>query len=155
MDSQTTFDFKYNVTSALSNGQLRKNLRKAMDTLIEKRKSVFPDPSEIEALRTRGAAIKRHALSRLPQLLEQLERNLIDNGIQVHWAETTDEANNTILDIMRTHEATRLVKGKSMVSEEMHLNRFLQENGIESLETDHRTGRLEGVEINQHCTHCE
>lgn len=107
-----------------------------MDTLIEKRKSVFTDPIEIEALRAQGAAIKRRALTQLPRLLETLEGNLIKNGVQVHWAETTDEANNTVLDIMRSHKATRLVKGKSMVSEEMHLNRFMEENGIESLESD-------------------
>lgn len=136
MDLQATFDFKENVSSALANLQLRKNLRKAMDTLIEKRNSVFPDAAEIEALRTQGAAIKRRALSRLPQLIEKLERNLIKNGIQVHWAETTDDANKTVLEIMRSHKATRLVKGKSMVSEEMHLNQFLEQNGIESLESD-------------------
>lgn len=136
LNHQATFDFEQNVSVALSNPQLRKNLRAAMDTLIEKRKTIFADPVEIEALRTQGAAIKRHALSRLPQLLEKLEDNLIKNGFQVHWAETTDEANEKVLEIMHSHKATRLVKGKSMVSEEMHLNKFLEQNGIESLESD-------------------
>jgi L-lactate dehydrogenase complex protein LldF len=136
MDHQATFDFERNVSDALSNSQLRKNLRSAMDTLIEKRKAVFADSLEIEALRTQGAAIKRHALSLLPQLLEQLERNLIKNGIQVHWSETVDDANKTVLEVMRSHGATRLIKGKSMVSEEMHLNKYLEQNGIESIESD-------------------
>ena len=136
MDSQPAFDFKGNVSGALSDQQLRKNLRAAMDTLIEKRRAVFPDPDEIEALRSQGAAIKRSALGRLPQLLENLEKNLIKNNIRVHWAETTDQANATVLDIMQSHGATRLVKGKSMVSEEMHLNAFLEAHGIESMETD-------------------
>ncbi len=134
--NQATFDFKRNVSRALSNSQLRQNLQKAMDTLIDKRKAVFPDPEDIEKLREEGAAIKRRALYQLPNLLEKLERNLIKNGIHVHWAETTDDANQTVLDIMRSHQATRLVKGKSMVSEEMHLNQFLEEKGIESLESD-------------------
>ncbi len=136
MRQTDSFDFAGNVSRALADRQLRRNLRAAMDTLIEKRNSVFADPQETEELRERGAAIKRRALSRLPALLAQLERNLTANGIRVHWAETTDEANQAVLDIMRSHDATRLVKGKSMVSEEMHLNPFLQRHGIESMETD-------------------
>jgi L-lactate dehydrogenase complex protein LldF len=54
----------------------------------------------------------------------------------VHWAETTAEANEEVLAILRRHEVTHLVKGKSMVSEEMHLNDFLEARGIESLESD-------------------
>jgi L-lactate dehydrogenase complex protein LldF len=54
----------------------------------------------------------------------------------VHWAETTTDANQHVLDIMKTHNATGLVKGKSMVSEEMHLNRFLKQHGIDAMETD-------------------
>jgi len=136
MKQQAQFDFTKNVSLALDDRQLRRNLRKAMDTLIEKRNSVFCDPKATEALRDLGGAIKRRALSRLPQLLVQLEECLQKNGIQVHWAETTAEANQAVLDIMRCHNATRLVKGKSMVSEEMHLNSFLQRHGIESMETD-------------------
>jgi L-lactate dehydrogenase complex protein LldF len=76
------------------------------------------------------------ALSKLPQLLEKLEKKCLQNGIQVHWAETTTDANQHVLDIMKTHNATGLVKGKSMVSEEMHLNRFLKQHGIDAMETD-------------------
>jgi len=136
MKQPDPFDFAGNVSRALADRQLRDNLRTAMDTLIEKRNSVFPDPEETEALRDLGEAIKRRALSRLPELLAQLEDKLTANGIQVHWAETAEEANQAVLDIMRSHRATRLVKGKSMVSEEMRLNPFLQRHGIESMETD-------------------
>ena len=130
------FNFKENVTGALSNLQLRQNLRAAMDTLIEKRRAVFQDADEIEGLRNQGAAIKRRALAQLPHLLKTLEQNLVKNNVKVHWAETTDQANQTVLEIMRSHKATRLVKGKSMVSEEMHLNAFLETHDIESMETD-------------------
>jgi L-lactate dehydrogenase complex protein LldF len=54
----------------------------------------------------------------------------------VHWAEDTAQANGIVLDILRRHDAHDIVKGKSMVSEEMHLNHFLEENGIEAIETD-------------------
>ncbi|MGD9023932.1 MAG: LutB/LldF family L-lactate oxidation iron-sulfur protein, partial [Desulfobacterales bacterium] len=89
-----------------------------------------------EQLRQIGNAIKRRALSQLPQLLEQLEKKCTRNGIQVHWAETTMEANQQVLRIMNAHQATHMVKGKSMVSEEMGLNEFLQKKGIDVVETD-------------------
>jgi L-lactate dehydrogenase complex protein LldF len=136
MGNETTFDFEHNVDGALADDQLRKNLRNAMDILVDKRRTVFPDADTLEQLRSAGNAIKRRALKQLPRLLEQLEANCTRNGIQVHWAEDTAEANNIVLDILRRHDAPEIVKGKSMVSEEMHLNHFLEENGIEAVETD-------------------
>jgi len=129
-------EFEKNVSRALNDPQLRKNFKFAMGNFILKRKSIFPDAAETEQLRTLGNAIKQRALSRLPELLEQLEQNCTQNGIKVHWAETTAEANQYVLKIMQTHQADLLVKGKSMVSEEMHLNKFLQGHGIEAMETD-------------------
>jgi L-lactate dehydrogenase complex protein LldF len=129
-------DFQSNVAKALDDRQLRGNLKKAMGSLSLKRKAVFPDREEFEKLRGIGNAIRRRALSQLPDLLEQLEKKCTANGIRVHWAETTVEANRIFLDIIKSHNATRVIKGKSMVSEEMHLNHFLEANGIEALETD-------------------
>ncbi|MGD9017281.1 MAG: LutB/LldF family L-lactate oxidation iron-sulfur protein [Desulfobacterales bacterium] len=136
MHNPTGFNFKSNIAKALSDSQLRRNLKSAMDGLIAKRKAVFSDPDELAALRALGSEIKRRALSRLPDLLEQLEANCTANGIQVHWAETVEEANRVVLSIMKRHQATRLVKGKSMVSEEMGLNHFLEAQNAEAIETD-------------------
>ena len=136
MGNETSFDFEHNVTDALADDQLRRNLRNAMDILVDKRRAVFPDNEALEALRSTGNAIKRRALKQLPELLERLEANCRGNGIHVHWAEDTAAANAIVLDVMRRHDAPAIVKGKSMVSEEMHLNRFLEENGIEAVETD-------------------
>jgi L-lactate dehydrogenase complex protein LldF len=136
MAERSGFNFKKNIARALGDHQLRKNLRSAMDGLRMKRQAVFDDADELAALRRHGNAIKARALSRLPLLLEQLEQKCVQNGIRVHWAETTDEANRIVLEILHRHKATRLVKGKSMVSEEMHLNKFLAAHGIEALETD-------------------
>ena len=136
MANQAAFDFEANVTKALNDDRLRSNLKSAMNTLIEKRRGVFDDPDRLEALRLQGNAIKQRALRQLPQLLTQLEQKCTQNGIHVHWAETTEEANRIVLKILQSHQATRLVKGKSMVSEEMHLNPFLESQGVESLETD-------------------
>ena len=129
-------DFENNVSRALKDTQGIRNIQSAMDTLVSKRKAVFPDAAEIEKLRALGNSIKNKALGKLPELLERLEKKCTENGIQVHWAETIPEANQLVLDIMKSHGATRLVKGKSMVSEEMELNAYLQQHGIEALETD-------------------
>ncbi|MCP5419343.1 MAG: iron-sulfur cluster-binding protein [Gammaproteobacteria bacterium] len=129
-------DFQSNVVRALADRQLRGNLKKAMGSLSLKRKAVFSDPEEFEHLRRVGNAIRRRSLSKLPVLLEQLEKNCTANGIQVHWAETTADANQIFLDIIKGHDASRVIKGKSMVSEEMHLNHFLEDHSIEALETD-------------------
>jgi L-lactate dehydrogenase complex protein LldF len=81
-------------------------------------------------------AIRAQALARLPQLLEQLEEGCTANGIQVHWAETAEEGNRIVLDLLRRHGVELLVKGKSMVSEEMDLNAWLERHGIECVESD-------------------
>lgn len=133
---QQISNFHLRVDDALGNSKVRGNFRSAMDGLIVKRKKAFPDPDELTRLRFQGEQIRANALAQLPELLEQLEQNCLSNGIQVHWAETVDEANNIVLEIMNRHDAKHLIKGKSMVSEEMELNRFLQQQGIECLESD-------------------
>ena len=85
--------FKENAHMALRNKQLRQNMRTAMDSLIAKHLVSMPDENERENLRELGNHIRARALSKLPDLLEKLETNLTKRGVQVHWAETTDEAN--------------------------------------------------------------
>jgi L-lactate dehydrogenase complex protein LldF len=134
--SHPVLDFRASSAAALKDPQIRANFRRAMDGLMSKRAALFADVAEWRALRALGSSIRARALARLPDLLTRLEERCRNNGIQVHWAETTVEANETVLSILRAHGATRLVKGKSMVSEEMHLNDFLAAHGIESLESD-------------------
>ncbi|WP_020396687.1 LutB/LldF family L-lactate oxidation iron-sulfur protein [Thiolinea disciformis] len=129
-------EFRVDVEKALGKTEIRAHFRKAMDTLMINRRNQFPDDAALQALRTQAQAIRANALSKLPELLQQLETNLIKNGVQVHWAETTDEANQIVLGIMQKHNAKSIIKGKSMVSEEMGLNHFLEERGIEALESD-------------------
>lgn len=121
--------------TALDNPAVRDNFRKAMDGLMSKRQDAFAD-WDLEALRELGAAVRLRALSRLPELLEQLERNLQANGIQVHWAQTGEQACEIVRDICVARNARTVIKGKSMVSEEMELNAFLARSGIEALESD-------------------
>ena len=133
---ENEFNFAQNVADALSDSQLRANFRFATDTLITRRSTVFASPDETLHLRQVGSAMKKSVLTRLPQLLEQFEARCLENGIHVHWAETAQDANETILNILDSHSATKVVKGKSMASAEIHLNAFLEDQGKEVVETD-------------------
>ncbi len=129
-------EFRIRAARSLGRPRARGNIRRAMDGLIRKRIGAFPDTGELERLRDQGQAIRDHALNNLPELLEQLERQCAANGIHVHWAEDADEANASILAIIRRHNGHAVLKGKSMVSEEIGLNGFLAEHAIEPIETD-------------------
>ncbi|MFD2436079.1 LutB/LldF family L-lactate oxidation iron-sulfur protein [Modicisalibacter luteus] len=72
----------------------------------------------------------------MPDLLEQLEANCQANGIRVHWAEDGEQACRIIRELCEARGARHVIKGKSMVSEEMHLNDHLEAAGIEALESD-------------------
>ncbi len=121
---------------AVNDPHLRSSFRGAMDFLMAKRAAQFPDESELASLRTLSEGIRQYSLARLPDLLEQLETNLTRNGVQVHWAETPDEANAIMLAIARRHEAKLIVKGKSMVSEEIEFNHAMEAAGVGALESD-------------------
>ncbi len=128
--------FKRRAHDAVHDAQLRKNFRGAMDFLMAKRAAQFGDADELERLRTFGNAVRARALSKLPELLERLDANLTRNGVKVHWAETVDEANAIVHDIVKAHEAKNVIKGKSMVSEEMEMNHYLEGHDVDCLESD-------------------
>ncbi|MCM8594268.1 LutB/LldF family L-lactate oxidation iron-sulfur protein [Accumulibacter sp.] len=129
-------EFRARAAAAVADPQLRQSFRRAMDFLIERRAAQFPDAEVLDRQRRLAEQIRQYTLARLPDLLEQLERRLVDNGIQVHWAETAEEACTVIIDIARRHSAKLIVKGKSMVSEEVELNHALAAVGIDALESD-------------------
>ena len=128
--------FKARAKMSLENEALRASFLGASNFLVGKRKAMFPDAAELEALRDRGEAVRQNTLNNLPDLLETLEKNLTANGIQVHWAEDADEACSMIYQILADNNAKTVVKGKSMVTEEIELNHFLEDKGIECLESD-------------------
>lgn len=91
---------------------------------------------EWERLRDLASQIKLHTLSRLPEYLEQFEEQATRKGAQVHWARDADEHNRIVLQILQESGAKRIVKSKSMLTEECHLNPYLQRHGIEVVDTD-------------------
>ena len=98
-------------------------------------KAVFA-VAEFQALRDLASQIKDHTLSRLDDYLIQFEENALKNGVQVHWAADAEEHNRIILDLIKKNNAHRIVKSKSMLTEECHLNPYLEKNGVEIIDTD-------------------
>jgi L-lactate dehydrogenase complex protein LldF len=99
-------------------------------------KALARDYVDPDALRRLAGAIKDHTLDHLGDYLTQAERALTARGATVHFAATDADARATVLEILRGHGVRRLTKSKSMAAEEIHLNPFLIENGIECLESD-------------------
>ena len=91
---------------------------------------------EWEQLRELASQIKNNALSNLDTYLEQFEANARRNGVQVHWAVDAAEHNRIVHQILSSHGVERMVKSKSMLTEECHLNEYLTQNGIEVIDTD-------------------
>ena len=91
---------------------------------------------EWESLRERASQIKRHTLSRWTEHLEEFERNATRLGAVVHWARDAAEHNAIVLKLLQDHGATRVVKSKSMLTEECHLNPYLEKHGLEVVDTD-------------------
>jgi L-lactate dehydrogenase complex protein LldF len=98
-------------------------------------KAVYAVP-EFQELRNLASAIKDHTLSKLDFYLEQFEAAAQANGVRVHWAADAEEHNAIVLDIIRQRGATRVVKSKSMLTEECHLNPYLIKHGLEVIDTD-------------------
>lgn len=129
-------EFRERARAVVANPDLQKSLRNAMDYLQAKRLAQFPNDAELQRMRDLGEAIRQYSLSKLPDLLEQLEARLTANGIQVHWAESPEDATRIFIEIAHQHDAKSVIKGKSMVSEEVELNHALHDVGIEALESD-------------------
>ena len=92
--------------------------------------------ANLELARQKAKNIKWKTIENLDKYLEQFEKNFTANGGKLIWAENAEEARQAILQICREKKTNQVVKAKSMVTEEIHLNDFLSENGIESVETD-------------------
>ncbi|USI73898.1 lactate utilization protein B [Sphingomonas morindae] len=101
---------------------------------------------EWEELRNLASAIKEHTLANLDKYLDQFETNARAQGIHVHWARDGEEHNRIVLGILRDHGAKRLIKSKSMLTEECNFRDFMKEHEVEVIETDlgERIQQLDG-----------
>ncbi len=102
----------------------------------EKRDKAAHQIPEWELLRETASQIKNNVLSNMHQYLQEFETNALKNGIIIHWAADGDEHNKIVHSIMEKHGETQMVKSKSMLTEECHLNEFLSKKGIDVIDTD-------------------
>ena len=102
----------------------------------EKRDKASDTIPDWETLREWASGIKDHTLSKLDTYLEEFEQQATNNGIHVHWAVDAQMHNQKVLEILSGHGIKKIVKSKSMLTEECHLNPYLEANGIEVVDTD-------------------
>jgi L-lactate dehydrogenase complex protein LldF len=121
---------------AVDDTQLRHNLTHATHTIRAKRAHAVAELADWEQLRQAAKAIKDHTLANLDTYLLRLERNVTEAGGTVHWAADATQANEIVARLVRDAHADKVVKVKSMATQEIGLNEALAADGIEAIETD-------------------
>lgn len=135
MDS-TARRFQENAREGMANDKLQAALARLSHGFPVKRLQAMDRLPEFERLRDDARAIKEHTLANLGAYLEHYEQKVIESGGHVHWAADAEEARAIILQICRDVGAKTVTKGKSMISEEIALNEYLDDNGVTPIETD-------------------
>jgi len=129
-------DFKQGSKRSMESTTLRKALYKATDLFRAQRAATMAENDEWDELRSRAREIKRHTIENLDYYLEMLEESVTRAGGIVHWARDGAAAARIITDIAREHGVKRVVKSKSMATEEIELNAAFEQAGIGVVETD-------------------
>ena len=132
----TSRSFKSNARAALADETLQRALGNVKTGFIDKRIRAAARLPEFEELRDQARDIKAHTLAHLDFYLERFEANAVAAGAKVHWCRTAEEARDAVLEICRAAGAKSVTKGKSMIGEEIDINRHLAGAGIEPVETD-------------------
>src|SRR3989442_3348973 len=127
--------FKERAHVNMANAELQRNLQKIKGKFVAKRRASLAELDDFEATRESGREIRQRALDDLDVWLEIFERNATARGVTVLWAETPAEINAHVLDIARRHGARKIIKSKSMVSEESELDRAIEAAGVPVIDT--------------------
>jgi L-lactate dehydrogenase complex protein LldF len=136
MSVHHTVDQAANAARFIADRTHEENFDTLMWALREARDRSASEVPEWEQLRDLASAIKEHTLSHLADYLEQFEASAKRNGVEVHWAHDAHEHNQIVTDILSRHGATRLIKSKSMLTEECDLRPYLENRGVTVTETD-------------------
>ncbi len=128
-------DFPSSALPLLQDAQLRGNVRHATDVIQGKRSRVVGEMPDWQQLRDAGQGIRAHTLAYLDVYLEQFERRCVAAGGHVHWARDAAEANRIVVELAQ-NASGRVIKIKSMTTEETGLNDALEAAGIQPVETD-------------------
>lgn len=131
-----TSHFKENAKAAIKNQPLQKALNKLNNGFVAKRATALKDFPQFDELRDAAVQMKNHTLSRLDEYLLEFEKNVIKNNGQVHFAKDGDEACRIAQKLCDDYQAKRITKSKSMLTEEIGLNKHLEKCGYEVVETD-------------------
>ncbi len=132
----TSRTFGANATEALADRQLRGALKQATSLFGERRGEAISTVDDWEGLRALASSIKDDTARHLDRYLEQFVAAAEAAGAKVHWARDGAEACRVINGIAADRAAKKVVKSKSMVSEEVHLNHALMAEGLDVIETD-------------------
>lgn len=140
MKSQAMF-FKARAGEKLADARLQVNLRQARDKFVDGRAAavgryVTDLGGDFEALRDAGAAIRDRVISDLDVWLDSFETKAVETGAQVYYARDGADIRDMVVEIARRHGVAKVVKSKSMLSEEAALNAALEAAGVQPVETD-------------------
>jgi L-lactate dehydrogenase complex protein LldF len=128
--------FKERAHVKLHDERLQHNLKKMQGKFVAKRRESLVELDDFEGTRDAAKAIRNRALHELDVWLELFERNARARGATVLWAETPDDVNALVLEIAAQHAVKKIIKSKSMVSEESALDHSIEKAGMQVVETD-------------------
>ncbi|MYL59419.1 amino acid dehydrogenase, partial [Virgibacillus halodenitrificans] len=128
--------FKDRVQEGLKNDFMRQAVSSAQGRLRNGRLSAAEELGDWEDWRTLGEEIRTHTMENLDFYLQQLSEQVENRGGNVFFAETAEEANEYIKNVVKKKNGRKVAKSKSMVTEEIGLNEALEDVGAEVVETD-------------------
>ncbi|WP_394234779.1 LutB/LldF family L-lactate oxidation iron-sulfur protein [Niallia oryzisoli] len=128
--------FKVRVKNQIQDSFMRGAVASAQETIQGRKQTVTDELGNWEEWRNHGEEIRKHVLENLDYYLYELSENVAKRGGHVFFAKTAEEAGQYITDIAKKNQAKKVVKAKSMVTEEISLNEKLEAIGCEVIETD-------------------
>jgi L-lactate dehydrogenase complex protein LldF len=128
--------FKERAHASMANAQLQRSLEKFKGKFVVNRRESLKELDDFEGTREWAQGIRQRVLDSLDVWLEIFERNATARGATVLWAETPADINRHVLEIARRHSVQKIIKSKSMVSEESELDRAIEAAGLTVIETD-------------------
>jgi L-lactate dehydrogenase complex protein LldF len=128
--------FKERAHVKLHDALLQDNLKRMQGKFVSKRRASLVELDDFEGTRDAGKAIRNRALENLDVWLELFEKNAAARGATVLWAQTPAEVNALVLEIATRHNVRKIIKSKSMVSEESALDHAIEAAGLTVVETD-------------------
>ncbi|MFC4557788.1 LutB/LldF family L-lactate oxidation iron-sulfur protein [Virgibacillus kekensis] len=129
-------EFSNRVSKGLEDGFMRGAVRSAQGRLQQNKERAAEELGDWEEWRNLGQEIRQHTIENLDYYLEQLSEKVAELGGHVYFAETAEDANCYVSQVIAKKDAKKVAKSKSMVTEEIALNDILEENGCEVVETD-------------------